>query len=64
MEKAGGPEAEPLHIPAGWDLGEEENQSKGHEGVTHNVGGQTKDRGVLEGGRGGRVCVTSCWCVD
>ena len=27
MEKAGGPEAEPLHIPAGWDLGEEENQS-------------------------------------
>ena len=24
MEKAGGPEAEPLHIPAGWDLGEEE----------------------------------------
>ena len=64
MEKAGGPETEPLHSPTGWDLGEEENQSKGHEGVTRNVGGKTKDCGVLEGSRGGRVCITCCWCVD
>lgn len=43
MEKARGPETEPLHSPTGWDLGEEENQSKGHEGVTRNDGGKTKD---------------------